>query len=96
MAGLLLKMHYETEFVQLAQISNTADRVVQVGATITTPKFSEVYPVVVESANYWKKVASEYYPPEEREADRAKGNLPEKPLAVEFILDALREDGYFQ
>ena len=95
-AGLLLKMDYETEFLLFDQMSNTIDRVVQVGATITTPKFAALYPLVMEEANYWKKVASTYHPPEQLAADRAKGNIAEKPLSVEFILESLQEDGYFQ
>ena len=94
-AGLLLKMSYETEFLQFDQMSNTMDRVVQVGATITTPKFSELYPIVEASANYWKNLIP-VYPPDQIDPDRAKGKLTEKPLAVDYILEALQEDGYFQ
>jgi hypothetical protein len=95
-AGLILQMEYETEFLLFDQMSNTINRVVQVGATITTPKFSALYPLVTEEAEYWKKVASTYHPPAQLAEDRAKGNIAGKPLAAEFLLEALREDGYFQ
>jgi hypothetical protein len=94
-AGLLLKMSYETEFLQFDQISNTMDRVVQAGAAITTPKFAALYPVLAESANYWKTLIP-VYPADQIGPDRAKGSINEKPLAVDFILEALQEDGYFQ
>jgi hypothetical protein len=94
-AGLLLKMEYEEEFLQLSQVSNTIDRVIQVGGTITLPKFSTQYPFLTDSLIYMKNLIP-LYPQDELLADQGKEVITGKPLSVKPFLQALQDDDYFQ
>lgn len=94
-AGLILKMEYELEFLQLDAATNTMNRVLQVGGMITTTNFVAVFPKLEGSINHLQAVLP-LYPPDELAADQGKCNISGKPLSTSEILQALEDDGYFQ
>ncbi len=93
--GLILKMEYEIEFLQLNQATNTMERVLQVGSSITSCNFAVCYPKLAGSINHLKTMIP-LYPPDELAADQGKWNISGKPLPSKDILKALQNDGYFQ
>ena len=94
-AGLLLKMEYEIEFLELSQVTNTMERVLQVGPNITTSNFVAIYPKVTGSINHLKTMIP-LYPTNELAADQGKWNISGKPLPCGDVIKALQDDGYFQ
>jgi len=94
-AGLLLKLDYDIEFLQFSSFSNTMDRALQVGATITTTNFVVWYPILMARTEMLRGMIPSY-PPDQIDSGRAKGNLSGKPLPSKSILKALEKDGYFQ
>ena len=94
-AGLILKMEYEIEYLQLDQATNTMDRVLQVGSTITSSNFAACYPKLEGSINHLKTMIP-LYPPDELVADQGKCNISGKPLPSKDVLKALQDDGYFE
>jgi hypothetical protein len=93
-AGLLLKMEYELEFVELASLSNSMHRVLMVGATVNTPKFQGLYDELSLQISVWLD-AIKAYPPDEILADKAKALVGEKPLSGSIFFEALQKDGFF-
>jgi hypothetical protein len=94
-AGLLLKLDYDIEFLRFESFSNTMDRALQVGSVITTTNFAACYPVLAARDEILRGMIPSY-PSDQIDADRAKGNLSGKPLPSKSILKALEKDGYFQ
>jgi hypothetical protein len=94
-AGLILKMEYEIAFLDLDAVTNTMDRVIEVGETITTTNFVAVFPKLEGSINHLKAMIP-LYPPDELAADQGKGNISGKPLPHADVLQALEDDGYFE
>lgn len=94
-AGLILKMEYEIEFLDFGAMTNTMRRVLVVGGQITTTNFVAAYPALGGSINHLLNMIP-LYPTNEIAADRAKGNLSGKPLAFKDAIKALQNDGYFQ
>ena len=94
-AGLILKMEYEIEFLQLNKAMITMDRVLQVGSTITSSNFVACYPSLAGSINHLKTMIP-LYPPDELAADQGKSKISGKPLSTKDALKALQDDGYFK
>lgn len=94
-AGLILKMEYEIAFLQLDSVSNTMERILDVGPTIKTTNFATMYTVVSNNINHLLNILP-LYPPDELAADREKGNISAKPLPHAKALKALEDDGYFE
>jgi hypothetical protein len=96
-AGLLLMMEWEEAAGDNDSLSNACQRVIEVGATITTPFFSEIYGETKTNALHMLNFLTEYRPtPLELAADKIKGLLPFKPLCVADEIESLQKDGYFQ
>ena len=93
-AGLLMKASYDFDFSSSTTLSNTLVRVLSVGETITTHTFSNTFRLVqLDIRGTFKTLATET--PEEHAADMLKVIGPGHPLAYEFALEALDDDGYF-
>lgn len=93
-AGLILKMEYQIEFVELSAVSNTMQRVLSVGSQITTTNFAAVFPFIQSDINHIFKVLP-LYPTNEIAADIEKASIVNKPLASGYAIKALQDDGYF-
>jgi hypothetical protein len=94
-AGLILKAEYDLEFLELTSISNSYERVIQVGDTITTTNFVKRFEW--ERNDYvdgldWLK--NEPIPANELPAEKAKANIIHKELPTKLI-EALQKDGFF-
>ena len=98
MAGLILKVNYHIAFCERAAYSNAFLRVIQVGDTITTTNF----------VNYWQEggsrqnfldildyVAGNPLTPQQIQTESLKGFINKKPLADDYLIEALQKDGYF-
>ena len=94
-AGLILKMEYEIEFLNFEAMTNTMQQVVTVGSGISTTNFATVFPSVQGSVNHLLNMIP-LYPTNEIAADREKGNISGKPLDFGDAIKALQDDGYFQ
>lgn len=95
-AGLILKAEYDLEFLEMDTISNSFQRVIQIGDTITTTNFVKRFKR--ERSDYvdildWLK--DDPIPANELPAEKAKGNIIHKELST-GLLEALQKDGYFQ
>jgi|LSQX01.2.fsa_nt_gb hypothetical protein len=96
-AGLLLVMEWEEAAGDNDSLSNACQRVIEVGATISTPHFSAIYFETKTNAMQMLEFLTEYHPsPSELAADKVKGLLPFKPLCVADEIEALQKDGYFK
>ena len=91
-AGLILKMEYDMEFVNLNAISNSTLRVIGVGQTIQTDNYKALFPFLRFNMQTLLDLVA-VYPEDEIEADRAKALLPEKHLSFENDLLAVCLDG---
>jgi len=94
-AGLILKAQYDVEFLELNTISNSCQRVIQIGDTITTPNFVKRFGF--ERQDYFDildMLKNEPIPINELPAEKAKAHINEKPLPTRLI-EALQKDGYF-
>ena len=93
-AGLLMKASYDFDFSDATALSNTLVRVLAVGETITTPAFSNAFRLVrLDIRGTFKTISTET--PEEHAADMLKIMGPGHPMAYDFALEALDDDGYF-
>ncbi len=93
-AGLILKMEYQIEFLQLNTISNTMQRVLVEGTKITTTNFVTIFSVLEGSVNHLLDMIP-LYPPDEFATDQGKCNISGKPLSFRSVIQALENDGYF-
>ena len=93
MAGLLLSLVYDIEFLQLDTISNSAMRVREQGALITNEHFRAEYPDLEENIDVLLTLLAEQ-PMTEEECvqDAAKGNIPGKRMLFSGALEALQMD----
>ena len=94
-AGLILKAEYDLEFLELKTISNSFQRVIQIGDTITTTNFVNRFEL--ERQDYLDGLdmfKNEPIPVNELPAEKAKAYIKEKPLPTKLI-EALQKDGYF-
>lgn len=95
-AGLILKAEYDLEFLEMGTISNSFQRLLQVGDTITTTNFVKRFKL--ERDDYvdildWLR--EDPIPANELPNEKAKGNIIHKELST-GLLEALQKDGYFQ
>lgn len=92
-AGLILKMECDFEFLNLDSISNSIQRVIDCGKTITTSNYASKYPAFKFSLDYTLHLftINELYA--NLEVDRAKALLPEKHMSFEDDLLAVCLDG---
>jgi hypothetical protein len=93
-AGLLLKLEYETEFLQLDNMTNTMAKIISVGSTFSGTNFSKVFPVIEASYEIMKQVVTNY-PPAEYASDLTKTNVTGKTMSCDAEIKALQDDGYF-
>jgi len=94
-AGLILKLEYEVEFLEFTAFSNTVQRVLTVGKTITSTNFVREFSEYEEDINVLID-ALPHYPANEIAVDKLKALLPNKPLAADEVIKALQNDAYFQ
>ena len=96
-AGLILKAEYNLEFYEVNNISNAFLRVIQVGDTIMTPNFLELYQEVSRDCilGTLDDIAKKPITPQEIQAEKPKAFLKYKELAHDLLLEALLKDGYF-
>lgn len=94
-AGLILKMDYQIEFVELNAVSNTMQRVLDVGSQVATTNFAGAFPLVQSDINHLLQMLP-LYPTNEIAADIAKASIANKPLTSGYAIKALQDDGFFQ
>lgn len=94
-AGLLLKLEYEVEILQLSNATNTLERVLAVSGSFSGTNFARVYPTLQADYQVLKSVVTNY-PPDELAADQAKTNMVGKTMSCDAAIKALQDDGYFQ
>jgi len=94
-AGLILKYEFQLEFLEMSSISNSAQRVLNVGATITSTNFAQVFPNYIENIHA-ALIFLPHYTPAEILEDKPKALIPHKPLVATDIIKALQDDGFFQ
>ena len=93
-AGLLLKLEYEVEFLQLSSVTNTMVQALAAGGAFTGTNFVQVYPALQADYEVMKTVVTNY-PPEELTADQAKSSIVGKTMSCDAAIRALQDDGYF-
>lgn len=93
-AGLIVKMEYDFAFLNLNSLSNSIQRVIEIGQTVTSTNFVAVFPSyhtnLLEILNFIKD------PIENLASEQGKGNINYKPFLGARYLEALEQDGYFQ
>ena len=91
--GLVLGLESDLSFSNDGRLSNSIERVLSVGRTISTPNFSNEYNrlrgSLLDMLEYLPS-----YPVSELEADRAKALIPHKPMNFQRTLSALHDDGW--
>jgi len=94
MPGLLIKLAYQEEFLLLDSISNTVNKIIFVGGTITNQNFKTHYSSFKENQEFMLDFLTTYHPtPTELIQERAKGLIPQKPFIYYKYLEALQKDG---
>lgn len=93
-AGLILKMEYQIEFVELNAVSNTLQRVLNVGSQIMTTNFTVAFSLMQSDINHLLQMLP-LYPPNEIAGDIEKASIANKPLSSGYAIKALQDDGYF-
>ena len=98
LAGLIIRMDYNSEFANEECYSNDITAVLSSAASITNAHFQMVLPLLVlDLTNQLAFLAAEYQllSNEEKCQDKQKGFINGKPLEDEDILKALHDDGLF-
>jgi hypothetical protein len=93
-AGLLLKMEYDLEFIETETISNSIHRVLSVGAIVNSQEFKGLYDDLTVTLSILLDAIKEC-PIENLPAEKAKALISGKPLPGSIYLEALQKDGYF-
>jgi hypothetical protein len=93
-AGLILKLECQFAWLDLAQLSNSVLRVIQVGDTITSTNFVQKFQIERQELLDDLELLKTYPTPEGLPTERQKGNISQKELPT-FLFDALYKDGYF-
>lgn len=97
MAGLLLKLAYEVEFLCDDDLTNTMSRVEQVGSAIATTNFAAIFPRIQDDMDTMREMMSlTPLSPTELQSEKAKGDISGKPLMYEDALIALEQDGLLE
>ena len=96
MAALLIKVEFDIDFTQRHSVSNSMQRALDVGQSITTPHFSQVFPFYKECL-LWTldEVKDNPLTGAALQAEQAKGNFNHFPFSAKKELEALLKDGYF-
>lgn len=94
-AGLILKMDYQIEFVELKDVSKTMRRVVDVGSQVKTKNFAIAFSLLKSDINHLLQMLP-LYPVSEIADDITKARIANKPLTSGYAIKALQDDGYFQ
>ncbi len=94
-AGLILKMEYQIEFVELNDVSNTMQRVLDVGSQVTTTNFAAAFSLMQSDIDHLLQMLP-LYPTNEIAGDIEKASIANKPLPSGYAIKALQDDGYFQ
>lgn len=93
-AGLLMKASYDFDFSNSTTLSNTLARVLSVGGTVTSSSFSKTFRLLqLDIQCTFKTLATET--PQEHATDMLKVLGAGHPMAYDFALEALDDDGYF-
>jgi len=90
--GLLLKLEYEIEFLELDKVEGTADKLFSVASQISAEEFANKIPRIELTVNRIR-MAIPYYTPELLAEDLAKANIAGKPLGLREFIEALEKDG---
>ena len=94
MPGWLIKLAYDEEFSRFESISNSINKVIVIGGTITHENFKALYPAFKENQEYMLEFLTTYHPTlVELAQERAKGLIPQKPFIYSRYLEALQKDG---
>ena len=98
LAGLIIKMEYDLEYMNVSNYSNGILRALEVSRSVTNGCFASGR-AVFEMAllGFLDYVAHGRRPltPEEEELERAKAAIIHKPMTYEIPLKALHDDGLF-
>ena len=92
-AGLILKMEYDLEFLNLSSVSNSIQRVIDVGGGINSPIYSSNYYRYKFSLEDLLNLFAEPSMYVNVETDRAKSQLPKKRMLFERHLLSVCLDG---
>ena len=92
-AGLILKMEYDFSFLNLDSVSNSIQRVLDCGNTISTTNYASSFPFFKFSLEHSLHVFTIESMYEDIDAERAKALLPEKRMSFERHLFAVCLDG---
>ena len=91
-AGLILKMEYDLEFLDLVAVSNSCLRTIACGKEIQSPCYSARYPEFKTDMEDILDIIA-HYPSDQLSSDRGKAHLPGKKLFFEDDLLAVCLDG---
>ena len=92
--GLLLRLEGDFEYSVMGDMSNTLQRVVSVGATITNQHFAALYPLVQADAKYFTQSFLPNYTLEDWSNDVQKAEIPETLMTHGPLFEALWKDGF--
>lgn len=91
-AGLILTLQYEMTFFDLTDFNATANKILTVGAGITTRKFAAAYPdLKADLQNILQNEPT--YTPAQIQAEAVKGNINGQPMDFLYLLQAAESDG---
>jgi len=93
-AGLLLKVEYQTEYLQFGGITNNISKILELGNGYAGTNFSKVFPILKADYEVLSQIFTNY-PPNEYAADLAKTNIVGKTMSCDAEIRALQKDGYF-
>jgi hypothetical protein len=95
-AGLIIKADFDIAFTRDDTISNSVKRVLEVGSTILTTNFANVFPdCKTNLLGILEDVSLNPLSGEELLKEQAKGNFKHTHLLSIEYLEALLKDGYF-
>lgn len=97
LAGLILKMEYNTAFSNVESFSNDINSVIHAIKNSIGTNYNDKIKFLMSDLNYsLDLLATEYRPtPEELAQDKAKFYIIHKPMTYEVPLKALHDDGLF-
>ena len=93
-AGLILKLEFNIAFLDFPAFSNTAQRIINIGTTITTTNFASVFPSYTNDIHVLLDFLPQYHP-DQILIDKPKAFIPHKPFPASKYIKALQDDGYF-
>ena len=98
MAGLIIKMEYDLEYMNVSNYTNGIIRALEVSRSITNECFASGRALFeIALLGFLDYVAHDrrHYSPEEEAQERAKAAIIHKPMTYEIPLKALHDDGLF-